>query len=74
MKNLLNLGKALNKADQKQIFGGGDGYQLEKYDPHCAYMPCCNSDSDCSARSDGTDGYELGDIIPGWCVAGYCNV
>lgn len=25
MKNLLNLGKALNKAEQKEVFGGGFG-------------------------------------------------
>ena len=34
MKNLLNLGKALNKAEQKEVFGGiGDGTERDPCDP-----------------------------------------
>ncbi|WP_299526051.1 hypothetical protein [Winogradskyella sp.] len=34
MKNLLNLGKALNKAEQKQVFGG-EPNRLRKADSDC---------------------------------------
>jgi hypothetical protein len=47
MKNLLNLGKALNKAEQKQIFGGDTSARIKQFpgegneciDGSCANMP-----------------------------------
>jgi len=59
MKNLLNLGKALNKAEQKAVFGGGKAYLTHARDEdECTYdydyhIPCpiftSNSDGGCWA-------------------------
>ncbi|WP_299526048.1 hypothetical protein [Winogradskyella sp.] len=36
MKNLLNLGKALNRAEQKQVFGGDGPNRLRREDGICS--------------------------------------
>ncbi|WP_179020846.1 hypothetical protein [Winogradskyella forsetii] len=48
MKNLLNLGKALNKAEQKQIFGGNN--KLIQYSDPCP----SNMDPNCGGGGGGT--------------------
>ncbi|MFK7832993.1 MAG: hypothetical protein AB8B52_06935 [Winogradskyella sp.] len=77
MKHLLNLGKALNKAEQKQIFGGNN--KLTQYsepcntniDPNCggggggAGIPgsgYCTSDADCGMATIQVPA----DCPPGW--------
>ena len=61
----MNLGKALNKAEQKSILGG-----FKKNDPNCDIMLCCDTDGDCPFTYD-----IYGDPVPGWCsTGGYCNV
>ncbi len=46
MKNLKNLGKALNKNEQKQINGGApDGERSCSTSDDCPYYECCASGS-----------------------------
>lgn len=56
MKNLLNLGKALNKAEQKKVFGGAEN-NLTK-----AKQQACQLHSECYAHIGPG----------GRCVNGYC--
>ena len=63
MKNLLNLGKALNKAEQKNVFGGTEPLRREGDNEDCNYehhdvcsdgSPCDPWDSNsCGAMSSG---------------------
>ena len=70
MKNLLNLGKALNKAEQKLIFGGA---RLKKNDPNCDIMLCCGSDSDCPGDEPfGSDPNNPAYTIGHYCDGGVC--
>ena len=52
MKNLLNLGKILNKAEQKTINGGGD--------PSLCSLPACTNDGDACCLK--------GALLPGICA------
>ncbi|MDH7914582.1 hypothetical protein [Winogradskyella sp. SYSU M77433] len=66
MKNLLNLGKPLNRNEQKQVFGGDDVIK-DKNDPRDCYNSpygCCSDDMDCRYMAPpavhgtcGSDGY-----------------
>ncbi|MBC2846536.1 hypothetical protein [Winogradskyella flava] len=80
MKNLLNLGKALNKAEQKQVFGGG-GARLTK---DCGEQCECQTNSDCSgfglpAGYEPIDCMQVGcggtgnGYYQGSCVSGSCQ-
>ena len=60
MKKLQNLGKALNKAEQKSTFGG-----FKKNDPNCDIMLCCGEDSDCPPDALG---------IGHFCNNGVCQL
>lgn len=44
-KQFLKLGKALNKAEQKQIFGGTIDLEVESGELHCTNQ--CSSDTGC---------------------------
>jgi len=60
MKNLLNLGKALNKAEQKEVFGG------EGLGKHC-------SDS-CVGKAIGdTCWHQNSCLCPGQCTSQGCQ-
>ncbi len=59
-KQILNLGKALNKAEQKSISGGGN---------KCLVYPSwsgqyCSSDQNCETELP----YEIGRCINGCCI------
>ena len=45
-KQFLNLGKALSKAEQREIFGGRDELMLEGGE--CAAGASCEEDMDCT--------------------------
>lgn len=71
MKNLSKLGKALNKAEQKAIFGGD---QIKKNDPNCDIMICCGSDSDCPPDEPfGPDPNNPVYTIGHYCTSGVCQ-
>ena len=70
MKNLLNLGKALNKAEQKSIFGGA---RLKKNDPNCDITLCCGPGSDNQCPAD-VDFPHLGYTIAHECINGACDL
>ncbi|MBC2846537.1 hypothetical protein [Winogradskyella flava] len=66
MKNLLNLGKALDKAEQKQVFGGGKAYithasnegsgsgcSYEHHDVCANGSPCDSGDFNACGPYDG---------------------
>jgi len=79
-KQILNLGKALSKAEQKNI-SGGDPIVPIYWDEHCAQQgetgsmaECpCTSDSNCinMSVSDGNGGATMrsGTCVSGTCVA-----
>ena len=70
MKNLLNLGKALNKAEQKSINGGAGGLCIDECGPNhypgtcnglnqmCIQYPCFGDQSNmtygCTSDDPGT--------------------
>ena len=58
MKNLKNLGKALNKAEQKEINGGRAGFNE---------TGLCQSARDCFYRAGG-----WGSIDDYACINGHC--
>lgn len=62
MKNLLNLGKALNKAEQKNVVGGfgiGFGYGT------------CTRDSECYQKIPNEHGWPV--YHQGTCIDGICD-
>ena len=58
-KQFLNLGKALNKAEQKQIFGGNNDLEVEE--------------GMCSNQCGYTMGQEWGCPAGQSCFTGYCD-
>ena len=84
-KSILNLGRALNRKAQKNVFGGS--IYPTMYDERCDELPegvrvagCpCSQDSQCinmgvsfeALGSQHPGGYTL---RPGSCVAGACEV
>jgi len=46
-KSILNLGKALTKSEQKNVFGG-EGTTISEFDPNCLFdSNCCGPDNPC---------------------------
>jgi len=70
MKNLLNLGKALNKAQQKTIVGGHRPPSFKKVDYDCESGLCCSSDDDCPDQIIETLWGQ--DTLSGICNGTYC--
>jgi len=60
-KQLLNLGKGLNKIEQKEINGGGGGHAF------------CGVFSDCPAGQGCCKGLCLGNDHPNWNRPGFCE-
>jgi hypothetical protein len=62
MKNsILNIGNALNKTEQKAVFGGGEGC-LPGLPWPCHYYDTCSSDGDCAQTGR--------EVV--YCIGGRC--
>ncbi|UMB53920.1 hypothetical protein MKD41_00205 [Lutibacter sp. A64] len=67
-KQFLNLGKALNRAEQKQIFGGADTGMTDP--TGCSQLEGLYCD--CPAESHG-NAEGCGCLDDSWCVMGNCH-
>ncbi len=52
MKNLVKLGKVLNKAEQKQVKGGGPNRLIHKPDPCISHEECGHRHGNYNYRCD----------------------